>query len=71
VVSGSDRSERGIRFERANFESWEAAGSKTLVERAAERVETTLAEHRPMPLSPEARDGVRAVIEAREGAASG
>ena len=53
-------------FERANFESWEANGSKTLAERAAERVNAILAGHRPEPLPPDVQRAVRSVVQRTE-----
>jgi trimethylamine--corrinoid protein Co-methyltransferase len=46
-------------FERGNHAQWQAAGSKSLGERAAERVERILSEHKPIPLP----SGVAQTIE--------
>jgi len=53
-------------FERYNYEDWVTNGSKTMAERAAERVDEILATHRAEPLSPEAAATVRAVVERAE-----
>jgi len=50
-------------FDRDNHEKWVAKGSKTLAQRAAERVDAILAEHRPAPLPPKAAKAVRAIVE--------
>jgi trimethylamine--corrinoid protein Co-methyltransferase len=50
-------------FDNGNHENWLAKGSKTLVQRASERVDAILAEHRPEPLAPEAAAAVRAIVE--------
>jgi trimethylamine--corrinoid protein Co-methyltransferase len=46
-------------------DDWVAAGSKTLRERAADRVREVLATHEPDPLPPETIDALEAVIERR------
>ncbi len=38
-------------------------GSKTLAQRAADRVEAILAEHRPEPITPDAAKAVHAIVE--------
>lgn len=45
-------------FDRNNFERWSAAGSKTLRQRAGERVEEILAEHRPESLPPDVQERI-------------
>jgi trimethylamine--corrinoid protein Co-methyltransferase len=50
-------------FDRDNHEKWFAKGSKPLAQRAAERVDAILAEHRPEPLAPKAAEAVRAIVE--------
>ena len=37
-------------FERGNYKDWESKGSKSLAERARQKVETILSEHQPEPL---------------------
>ncbi len=57
-------------FERGNYDQWQAAGGKSLGERAAERVEEILAEHKPEPLPDDAVRAIRAIVrraEEREG----
>lgn len=49
-------------FERATYESWLKKGSKTLVERAAERIEQILAEHKPEPLSLEVKENLQKIV---------
>lgn len=53
-------------FERHNYEDWVTNGSKTMAERAADRVEEILATHRTESLAPEAAKRVRAVVERAE-----
>jgi trimethylamine--corrinoid protein Co-methyltransferase len=49
-------------FDRNSFESWAAAGGKTLRQRASERVEEILAEHEPEPLPPDVQRGIDEVV---------
>jgi trimethylamine--corrinoid protein Co-methyltransferase len=49
-------------FDRNSFESWTAAGGKTLRQRASERVEEILAEHEPEPLPPDVQRGIDEVV---------
>lgn len=49
-------------------DDWQAAGGKTLRERAADRVREVLSTHQPPPLPPEVLDAMRAVIDARSAA---
>jgi trimethylamine--corrinoid protein Co-methyltransferase len=49
-------------FERGNYDQWQAAGGKSLGERAAERVEEILAEHQPEPLPEAAAQAIRAIV---------
>ena len=49
-------------FERATHKSWLKKGSKTLVERAAERIEQILAEHKPEPLSLEVKENLQKIV---------
>jgi trimethylamine--corrinoid protein Co-methyltransferase len=50
-------------FERYNYPAWVARGSKTLAERAGERVDKLLAGHKPEPLPPGVAERVHAVVE--------
>jgi trimethylamine--corrinoid protein Co-methyltransferase len=50
-------------FERDDHKTWTAKGSKTLAERASERVEQLLKEHRPEPLPQEVRAELRRIVE--------
>jgi trimethylamine--corrinoid protein Co-methyltransferase len=50
-------------FDRDNFEGWAAAGSKTLRQKAKERVEEILAEHEPEPLPTELQRRIDAIVE--------
>jgi len=52
-------------FERDNYPTWESKGSKTLVQRARERVDKILLEHRPEPLPEEVQKGLREVVQRR------
>jgi trimethylamine--corrinoid protein Co-methyltransferase len=53
-------------FERGNYDQWQAKGGKSLGERAAERVETILAEHKPESLPEEIREKIKAVVRRAE-----
>ena len=53
-------------FERGNYDQWQAAGGKSLGERAAERVEKILAEHKPEPLPEDAAQAIRAIVRRAE-----
>ena len=50
-------------FERENYAGWTSKGSKTLAERAADRVEEILATHKGEPLPIETQRAIRAVVE--------
>jgi trimethylamine--corrinoid protein Co-methyltransferase len=50
-------------IERGNRENWLASGAKGLAERAAERAAEILANHKPVPLSDDAKSGLRAIVE--------
>jgi trimethylamine--corrinoid protein Co-methyltransferase len=50
-------------FERDKHSRWVDQGSKTLAQRAADRVESILTEHRPEPISPDAAKAVHAIVE--------
>ncbi len=45
-------------FDRNNYDNWLAAGAKTLRQRARERVEQILADHRPEPLPPDVQQRI-------------
>ncbi|HSR33494.1 MAG TPA: trimethylamine methyltransferase family protein [Anaerolineae bacterium] len=53
-------------FERGNYEQWQARGSKTLAERASERVTKILQEHQPEMLPKDVARDVHAVVERAE-----
>ena len=53
-------------FERDNYEGWLATGGRSLGERAAERVEAILSEHRPEPLPDDVARQVRAIRQRAE-----
>jgi trimethylamine--corrinoid protein Co-methyltransferase len=53
-------------FDRNNYDGWLASGGKTLAERAAERVETILAEHKPEPLPKDVAQAIRAIVQRAE-----
>jgi trimethylamine--corrinoid protein Co-methyltransferase len=48
---------------RDNYDNWLAKGGKPLEQRAAERVEEILAEHRPEPLPEDVAQAVHAIVE--------
>ncbi len=50
-------------IERNNRENWLASGGKGLAERAAERAAEILANHKPKPLSDDAKSVLRAIVE--------
>jgi len=50
-------------IERNNRENWLASGGKGLAERAAERAAEILADHKPVPLSNEAKSALRVIVE--------
>jgi trimethylamine--corrinoid protein Co-methyltransferase len=50
-------------IERNNRENWLASGGKELAERAAERAAEILADHKPVPLSDEAKSALRVIVE--------
>lgn len=53
-------------FDRDNYSNWLARGSRTLEQRAAERVEEILAGHRPESLPTDVMDRVHAIVERAE-----
>ncbi len=50
-------------IERNNRENWLASGGKGLADRAAERAAEILADHKPVPLSDEAKSAIRVIVE--------
>ena len=50
-------------IERSNRENWMASGGKEIAERAAERAAEILANHKPVPLSDDAKSALRAIVE--------
>jgi trimethylamine--corrinoid protein Co-methyltransferase len=54
-------------FDRRNYTEWRADGSKTLRQRAKERLEEILETHQPEPLPADVQAGVDAVIERATG----
>lgn len=50
-------------IERGNRENWLESGGKGLGERAAEKAADILANHKPMPLSDEAKSALRTIVE--------
>ena len=53
-------------LDRHNYDNWQAKGSKTLEQRAAERVTKILAEHEPEPLPKDVAQAVHAIVERAE-----
>jgi trimethylamine--corrinoid protein Co-methyltransferase len=53
-------------LERDDYATWLGKGGKTLGQRAAERVDTILAEHKPEPLPEDVGRAVRAIVERAE-----
>jgi trimethylamine--corrinoid protein Co-methyltransferase len=53
-------------IDRQNYDNWLAQGAKTLEQRAAERVETILSDHKPEPLPQDVAQAVRAIVERAE-----
>jgi trimethylamine--corrinoid protein Co-methyltransferase len=53
-------------IERENYDNWLAKGGKTLGERAAERVEKILAQHKPEPLAGDIARAVHEIVERAE-----
>lgn len=58
-------------FERNNYDGWLTAGGKSLAERAADKVNKILAEHKPEPLPTDIAAAVHAVVERAEAQAGG
>jgi trimethylamine--corrinoid protein Co-methyltransferase len=53
-------------FDRGNHDNWLEKGGKTVEQRAAERVEEILAEHKPEPLPKDVAEAVHAIVEQAE-----
>jgi len=53
-------------FERSNYDQWQAAGGRSLGERAAGRVEKILAEHQPEPLPEDVAQKIKAIVQRAE-----
>jgi trimethylamine--corrinoid protein Co-methyltransferase len=53
-------------IDRQNYDNWRSRGAKTLEQRAAEKVEAILVEHKPEPLPEDVAQAVRAVVERAE-----
>jgi trimethylamine--corrinoid protein Co-methyltransferase len=58
-------------IDRQNYDNWQAQGSKTLAQRAAERVDEILAEHQVQPLPDDVAQKVKAIVRRAEEAAGG
>jgi len=52
-------------FERDNYSTWETKGSKTLLQRARERVEKILTQHQPEALPQDVQAQIRSIVERR------
>ena len=50
-------------FDRSNYEGWVKNGSRTLAERAADRVSEILDQHKPEPLPEQLREAIRTIVE--------
>jgi len=53
-------------FDRHNYDRWQAAGGKSLAERAADRVKKILAEHQPEPLPEDITQKIKAIVQRAE-----
>jgi trimethylamine--corrinoid protein Co-methyltransferase len=53
-------------FDRRNFDQWQAKGSLTLGERAAQQVDKILSSHKTEPLPEDTKNAIRAVIQRAE-----
>lgn len=49
-------------FERATYEGWLSKGGKSLAERAKDRIDSILAEHKPQPLPTKIRERLREIV---------
>jgi len=54
-------------FERDTYSGWQNNGSKNLLQRAADRVDDILANHKPEPLSGDVQTQIRKIVERRIG----
>ena len=50
-------------FERADYGTWLRNGGKDLSERAAERIEKILSEHKPAPLPPDIKGRLQEIVQ--------
>ncbi len=50
-------------IERSNYDRWLEKGGKDMAERAAEKAADILANHKPMPLSEEAKSAIKNIVE--------
>jgi trimethylamine---corrinoid protein Co-methyltransferase len=50
-------------FERGIYDTWMAEGSKTLAERACERVDAILAKHQPEPLPRDVKARIKEILD--------
>jgi trimethylamine--corrinoid protein Co-methyltransferase len=57
-------------LDRHDYKTWKDRGSKTLGERAADRVEEILREHQPEPLPTRVRQALRSIVERAEAGSS-
>jgi trimethylamine--corrinoid protein Co-methyltransferase len=53
-------------IDRGNYDNWLTRGAKSLEQRAAERVEAILAEHKPEPLPDEVAQEIKAIVRRAE-----
>jgi len=49
-------------FERMSYQSWLSKGGKNLAERARDKIETILAEHKPVPLPAKTKEKLRDIV---------
>ena len=49
-------------FDRNHFEGWQAAGGRTLRQKARERIDESLAEHQPEPLLPDVQQRIDEIV---------
>lgn len=50
-------------FERNTYDSWQKDGGRTLVERAAEKVDRILSEHKTEPLPPKIKENLKRIVQ--------
>ena len=53
-------------FDRSSYNSWVQNGGKSLAERAAERIDTLLVEHKPTPLPDSVKKDIQSIVEKAE-----